>query len=199
MSRESRFEVLLANALPHLSPESQARLTDYYHLVVKWNQRISLTTLTSPEEFVERHLGEGCFVATLVAPGIERFWDIGSGLGIPGVPVAVIRPDLEVKLIESNRKKAIFLEEAVDVLGLKNVVVMNVRFETLTDWGPVDCLSLRAVDRMERVVAEVAARATTAGQLLIFGGAGLKVQEREGYKVRKHALPGSDNSFVYQA
>lgn len=198
MSRRDRFEELLGQNLPDLSSEVKARLGEYYQLVVKWNERISLTTLTSPEEFVERHLGEGYFAASLIAPGIERFWDIGSGVGIPGVPVAVLRPDLEVKLVESNRKKSIFLEEVADLLGLTNVKVMNVRFEKLGGFAALDCVSLRAVERMERVVADLTAMASEAGQLLIFGGEALKVMEREGRRLVRHPVPGANGTFVFE-
>jgi 16S rRNA (guanine527-N7)-methyltransferase len=198
MSKDSQFEDLIASALPELPSEARACFTDYYHLVIKWNQRISLTTLTSPREFVGRHLVEAHLASSLVGTGIARFWDIGSGVGIPGIPVAVLRPDLTVKLIESNRKKAIFLEEAIDALGLKNTEVMNVRFEALSGFGATDCVALRAVERMEKVVESLEAVARDAGQLLIFGGLNLKVKERTGRKLRRHPIPGSDATVVYE-
>lgn len=194
----SQFEDLLARSLPDLTPEALSKFGSYYRLVIKWNERISLTTLIAPEEFIERHIVEGCLAASLVAPGIERFWDIGSGVGVPGIPVAVVRPDLAVNLVESNRKKAIFLEEAVDALKLAKVSVHNVRFEGLKGFDGKDCVALRAVEKMERLVASVAEVAQDAGQLLVFGGPNLTVPRRDAREVRKHALPGS-GGFVYEA
>jgi hypothetical protein len=129
---------------------------------------------------------------------VARFWDIGSGLGIPGIPVAILKPQLEVNLVESNRKKSIFLEEAIEILKLKQVTVMNVRFETLGGFDGQDCVAMRAVEKMERIAAKVVAMADEASQMLIFGGSELRIQPGPRHRLQRHLIPPSDERFVYE-
>ncbi len=200
MSRQhapAALEDILAGSFPELQPEAITKLVDYYEVVLKWNKRISLTTVTEPKPFAQRHLGEAIFAANLLQGSITEFWDIGSGLGIPGIPVAIVRPDLDVRLVESNRKKAIFLEEATEGLRLDRVKVINARFETLSEFSENSCISTRAVERMSEVVRLVLERGQTAGQLLIFGGADLPLSAT-GKRLTAHLLAGSTERFLYE-
>src|SRR6185369_4459750 len=108
----------IARSFPGLSEHEKDLLERYYKLVLKWNDRLHLTTITAPDAFVRRHLDEAIFVEKRILPIVDEFWDIGSGVGIPGIPVAVRRPDMEVRLVEANRRKALFLEEVVAELQL---------------------------------------------------------------------------------
>jgi len=85
-------------------PELEA----HHELLRRWNQKLNLTS----EDSVERHYGESLFLAAHLPPGPLRIADIGSGAGFPGFPVAVVRPDCQVTLIESHQRKAVFLKEA---------------------------------------------------------------------------------------
>ncbi|MEP7273153.1 MAG: 16S rRNA (guanine(527)-N(7))-methyltransferase RsmG, partial [Acidobacteriota bacterium] len=145
MNREPSIRDILEKSYPQLTSDQLKKLVEYYEFVMKWNKRINLTTVTSVGEFAERHLGEAMFAAGCLSESIKEFWDIGSGLGIPGIPVAILRPDIQVHLVESNRKKSIFLEEAVDALSLSGVSVLNVRFETLGEFSAKACIAARAV------------------------------------------------------
>src|SRR5215470_14405838 len=106
-------------------------LSKYYELVLKWNKRHHLTTLTRPQEFFERHILESSFSESLILPSVNQIWDIGSGLGVPGMIIAITRPDLGVHLLEASRNKSLFLVEAVDYLRLNNVEVIESRFEAV--------------------------------------------------------------------
>ena len=152
---------------PLLSSEIDL-FVNYYRLVLKWNPLLHLTTLTSPADFALRHLGEALIAEENLVDSIAEFWDIGSGAGIPGLPVAIRRPDLIVRLIESNRRKAIFLDETAALLGLSRVKVVNERFSMLTPPGGV-CLSARAVERMESIVGEILDHKDVFRQILLFG------------------------------
>ncbi len=85
-------------------PELEA----HYQLLCRWNQKLNLTS----EESLERHYGESLFLAEHLPAGPLRIADIGSGAGFPGFPIAVVRPDCQVTLIESHQRKAVFLKEA---------------------------------------------------------------------------------------
>lgn len=95
-----------------LSPEQLAALEAHYQLLLRWNRTLNLTSIDSLEAIVERHYCESLFLGIHLPPGRLRIADIGSGAGFPGFPVAVLRPDCSVTLIESHQRKAVFLREA---------------------------------------------------------------------------------------
>src|SRR5262249_34956411 len=115
-------------------------LSSYYELVLKWNPRLHLTTLTQPGAFFERHILESAFSGSLILPAINQVWDLGSGLGVPGMIIAILRPDLSIRLVEAGRNKALFLEETVAALGLRNVTVIESRFEEMDKFSVGSCL-----------------------------------------------------------
>jgi 16S rRNA (guanine527-N7)-methyltransferase len=113
-------------------PDDQvAKLETHYNLLCKWNRVLNLTTIYKVEEAVERHYWEGLFLAQHLPPGGQRLVDIGSGAGFPGFPVAVVRPDCEVTLVESHQRKAVFLREAAR--ELPNVRVVSGRAESVKE------------------------------------------------------------------
>jgi 16S rRNA (guanine(527)-N(7))-methyltransferase RsmG len=177
-------------------------LSRYFDLVLKWNMRLHLTTLTSPGEFVERHICEADFAAEKILDSISEVWDLGTGLGIPGIPMAIFRPDLEVKLVESNRAKSIFLEEVVYDLRLANVEVVRRRIESLEDIPEAVCLTVRAVERMERALADVLRIGAGCGQILVFGNQETdsvvrSLFGREG-KIESSLMPGSERRLLIE-
>src|SRR5580704_11354283 len=109
----------------------------YISILLRWNSKISLTTVTDPLEILKFHFGEGLFAAKSVPIKNGRLADVGSGAGFPGLPLAMLLPDLEVVLIESNLKKATFLSEVIRTLTLGNVKVWRGRMEDM----PLDAKS----------------------------------------------------------
>jgi len=118
-----------------LSEAQVARLKLHYELLMRWNKVLSLTSLRTLEEAVERHYCEAAFAASHLPEGPAAIADVGSGAGFPGIPIAIMRQDCSVALIESNRRKAVFLKEASR--GLANVRVIAERAEDVAecfDW-----------------------------------------------------------------
>jgi 16S rRNA (guanine527-N7)-methyltransferase len=105
------FREKLRGVVELASPQLAA-LEAHYELLLRWNKMVNLTTITSPEEVVERHYGESLFLGAHLPAGNLRIVDIGSGAGFPGFPVAILRPDCTVALVESHQRKAVFLREA---------------------------------------------------------------------------------------
>ncbi|AGT07181.1 methyltransferase GidB [Paracoccus aminophilus JCM 7686] len=134
-----------------VSRETARALAQYCELVRKWNPRINLVAAGSLLEFEERHLRDSLQLVDLSAKTNTNWVDLGSGGGLPGLVVAISRPDLEVKLIESDRRKAEFLRTVCRELGLKNCAIVAQRIE--------------AVDRLD--VANISARALAALPLLM--------------------------------
>ena len=130
-----------------LTAEQLDRLERHYQLVLRWNQRINLTRITNLREAVLYHYCESLYLARSLPPEQLKIVDIGSGAGFPGVPVAVYRPDCSVHLVESHKRRAVFLSEAIRELSLPNVEVFVLRAQELSE--QYDCLISRAVDPEE--------------------------------------------------
>ncbi|MDX1616744.1 MAG: 16S rRNA (guanine(527)-N(7))-methyltransferase RsmG [Candidatus Promineifilaceae bacterium] len=115
-----------------LNAAQLARFADYLGLLQAWNQRLSLTAITDPEEIRIRHFLDSlsCAVVTGDLNG-RRLVDVGSGAGFPGLPLKILFPELALTLVESVAKKALFLETVIDELGLGRVMVLNERAETI--------------------------------------------------------------------
>lgn len=118
-----------------LTPEQGAALEAHLELLVRWNRTLNLTAIRNREEAIERHYCESLFLAARLPPGRLTIADVGSGAGFPGFPVAVLRPDCVVTLIESHQRKAVFLREASR--GMPNIRVLAKRAEEVKeqfDW-----------------------------------------------------------------
>src|SRR5271165_5331766 len=143
-------------------------LASYLELILKWNARINLTAIREPEEIVRRHFGESLFVGVRLGE-CGTLLDYGSGAGFPGVPIQLLRPDVEVTLAESRQRKAAFLREVVRSLGLRSEVWAG-RVEAMPEARRFDVVAMRAVDDMGAAVGEAARRAKE--RVMIVGSLG---------------------------
>lgn len=117
-----------------------ARLIDYVELLERWNAAYNLTAVRDPAEMVTRHLIDSLAILPHVSGATLA--DLGSGAGLPGIPLAIAAPARETLLVDSNGKKARFLREAVRRLDLKHVRVAESRVEDIA--GTFDCITARA-------------------------------------------------------
>lgn len=118
----------------------------YIELLLRWNQKIALTTITDPIEIIRLHFGESMFAVNDVPIRHGRLADVGSGAGFPAVPIRMVSENLGVILVESNQKKATFLAEVVRELYLKNVDVRRSRMNDVDlTREKVDFVSARAL------------------------------------------------------
>ncbi len=178
------------------------QLSHYYELVLKWNRRIHLTTITEPQEFVGRHILESAFAESHLLDSITMIWDLGTGLGVPGIPLAIFRPEITVNLVDANRAKAIFLEEVVSELNLINLKVVCARIESLGELPEDACLTARAVERMERMLSEMLRIGARCDQMLIFGNQQTKlVVERlliDDRELKSYLLHGAERRMLIE-
>ncbi|MDD5329084.1 MAG: 16S rRNA (guanine(527)-N(7))-methyltransferase RsmG [Sulfuricella sp.] len=114
-----------------LAPETRRRLLDYVGLMLKWNRVYNLTAVRDPEKMLTQHLLDSLAVLPYVSG--RRLIDVGTGPGLPGIPLALANPALAVTLLDSNHKKTSFLRQACLELGLANATVVCERVET---WRP---------------------------------------------------------------
>lgn len=185
-----------------LTDQQIASLSLFHAIVMKWNERLHLTTITQPSAFAERHVVESLIAAGRIPEKIASIWDMGTGLGVPGIPLAILRPDLTVNLVEAGRNKAIYLEEAVSELHLDNARVVCRRIEELDPLPPDAILTARAVEKMESLLARLLLLGADCPKLLLFGGRDLaeKLQNLipEGRILRLHPLPGADSRLLIE-
>jgi 16S rRNA (guanine527-N7)-methyltransferase len=168
----SRITDLLAPFLegPLISTQLD-QISTYIDLLIRWNSRVNLTAIRSPEEIVTRHFGESLFAARQLfpfgaqiqvekteernlaesVPARGRLVDVGSGAGFPGLPIKIWSPQTRVTLIESNHKKVVFLREVIRALTLTDIDVYSGRAE---EFPPASAatITLRAVERFDQIL-----------------------------------------------
>ncbi len=125
-------------------------LLAYLALLDRWNRTYNLTAIRDPMEMVTRHLLDSLAMQPYLEQGTLA--DLGTGPGLPGIPLAIARPQLQVTLVESNGKKARFMREAVRQLQLGNARVAESRAEALDEPGQYDQITARAMDTLEGIV-----------------------------------------------
>jgi len=168
---ESRIRECLAPYAVNAELELCEGIRKYIELLLAWNKKISLTTVTDPEQIARFHFGESLFL--IKQGGLEkgRLADVGSGAGFPGLPLAMALPELHVILIESNSKKAAFLSEVIRDLYLKNVTVARVRMENFEKSSePFDFIAARALGNYEALAEWAKGRLTSLGKLVLWVG-----------------------------
>ena len=147
-------------------------IRSYTALLVRWNQKISLTTVTDPDRILAFHFGESLFAVEKVPIKFGRLADVGSGGGFPGIPLAMASPELEVTLVESNAKKSAFLSEVVRTLKLARVAVVKSRMEDLPpNSNGFEFVTARAVGHHEDLLSWSRKALIRDGKLVLWIGA----------------------------
>jgi len=178
------------------SSEVRERLLRHLELLEKWNRVHNLTSIRDSQKAVSVHLLDSLAVTPYLNG--KRLLDAGSGAGYPGIPIALLRPEIQVHLLDSNHKKCAFLRQAVADLGLRNVQVVCERLES---WRPLerfDCVVSRALAEIAEIIGLVQHLLAPGGVIAAMKGLH-PFEEIErippGYRVRQvHALavPGLD-------
>ena len=119
----------LAELSIDLPEEAQHKLLAFRDLLLKWNKTYNLTALRDPAQAISHHLLDSLAILPQVGPG--ALLDVGSGGGLPGIPLAIARPELSVSMVDTVQKKATFLQQAAIELGLKNIRAHHARVEEM--------------------------------------------------------------------
>jgi 16S rRNA (guanine527-N7)-methyltransferase len=188
---ESEIAELLAPYLPDASATLLSGLSTYLDLLLKWNARTNLTAIRDPKEIVRRHFGESLFTARHLDPNTPTLLDFGSGAGFPGIPIALLRPEIQVTLAESQNKKATFLHEVIRTLNLSTEVWAN-RVEAMSADRQFHTVTLRAVDNTEAALPVARVRVAPGGQLAL-----LTTMAHPLGDGRSISLPNSQSGVLY--
>jgi 16S rRNA (guanine527-N7)-methyltransferase len=177
-------------------------IQSYIALLLQWNQSISLTTLTDPEEIVRFHFGESLFGASVVPITHGRLADIGTGAGFPGLPLKMLVPALDLTLIESNTKKAAFLGEVGRRLALDRVTVFRGRMEALDGEAAdsFDFVTARALGHFDELLAWSRRHLAKSGRIVLWLGEEdvVSISREAGWAWTAAArIPGSERRFIF--
>lgn len=180
-----------------LSAQARARMGGYYKLLSAWNARLHLVAPCSPAEFATRHVLESLLALSYLPDG-ARVADVGSGAGLPIIPCLIARPGIRAMLIESSQKKAVFLREALRLVGAHDTArVINERFEK-TATPRADFITCRALDRFEEMFKKLLEWSPPASKLLLYGGPNIRHQiESSGLAYTPVLIPESEQRFLF--
>ncbi len=154
-----------------LPTQARADLLSYLDLLAHWSASFNLTAIRQPEQMVTRHLLD----SLAILPWIEgkTLADLGSGAGLPGIPLAIARPSLSISLLESNGKKARFLRMVRRELGLSQVEIVQDRIQ---NWqGQYDCITTRALASLDEMLVWGGHLLATAGRWLAMQGKAVEI------------------------
>ena len=143
----------------------------YMQILRHWNEKLNLTAIREPLEILYRHFCESMYAAVAVPGDFGRLADIGTGAGFPGIPLKIMRPELELFLVESNIKKGTFLAEVVRELELPNARVLISRYEELfEELAPLDYVCSRALGEFGPFLDWAASERLSARRTLLWIG-----------------------------
>jgi 16S rRNA (guanine527-N7)-methyltransferase len=156
-----------------VNPDSQLceKIRSYLDLLVLWNRKISLTTVTDVDEILRFHFGESFFAAAALGLDQGRLADLGSGAGFPGLALKMVRPGLDVTLIESNGRKAAFLSEVCRRLDLQATSVVKSRMEDVAKDEVYDFATARALGSFKESLTWSRMHLGPAGRAIFWVGA----------------------------
>ena len=152
-----------------LSAATQARLIAYVKLIEKWNRVHNLTAVREPDQMVVLHLLDSLTVLPHLT-GATSLLDVGTGAGLPGIPLAIARPELRITLLDSNHKKTTFLTQAKAELALANIDIVSERVESWQPEKKFDVVVSRAFSELSDFVVQARHLVAPGGVMLAMKG-----------------------------
>ncbi len=196
---------MLAPFYLSISDETIDRLIVYVDLLLRWNSKINLTSISTAEECITRHFGES-FLASRLVQLRGSLLDIGSGAGFPGLALKLIAPELEVVLLEPVGKKRAFLKEVARVCGMGSVLIVGSRLDEFasSEQGRIfDIITVRAVGGLELLVPTAKGLLRPDGHLCLWVGTqqvqGIRETNSELQWLEPEAIPLSHDRLIMVA
>jgi 16S rRNA (guanine527-N7)-methyltransferase len=147
------------------------QIVQYVELLLLWNKSLNLSSIQDPQEILTRHFGESMFLCNLVPVENCRLADVGTGAGFPGLAIKIIRPSVQVTLIESTQRKCAFLSEVVRKIGVSGVEISLGRFEDIQmPQRSRDILTARAIGGWAQLLGWAKSVVTPTGNVALWVG-----------------------------
>ena len=176
------------------------QFTVYLKLLLRWNQRISLTSIDSPNEIVRTHFAESLLVTKAGIEICGRLADVGTGAGFPGFPLKIYVPELDLTLIEPNAKKCAFLAEVSRTLGLTGVNIVQKHYEDVRrPEPPFDFVTARALGQFSEFVEWADTVLGTGGHVMVWTGPDGRVElerKRRWKWLDSYVIPQSKHRLI---
>jgi len=181
----------------NLSAQTIRELSEYYTLLMRWNERLHLVAPCDAEEFATRHVLESLLLLRFLSTN-AAIVDVGSGAGLPIIPCLIAQPDLSATLIESSQKKSVFLREASNRAGIANRVAIVARPFEETQAPDVGFVTCRALDEFISKLSDLLKWSPARATLLLFGGVTIKEKLAELMTQNTEVLiPNSEKRFLF--
>lgn len=150
------------------SDTQQAKWVSYLDQLLVWNKAFNLTNITNPKDMIYLHIIDSLLVAPFIKG--QHCLDVGSGAGLPGIPLAILNPEQHWTLLDKNSKKTRFMIQAAGILGLKNISVVHSRAEDFHPTTPFDCILSRAYASLALFIETTAHALAPTGTLIAMKG-----------------------------
>ena len=186
MNLRSRLTQGLADINLSVQDSQVDRLLDYLALLGKWNKSYNLTAITDPQKMLYYHVLDSLVIYDQLLPG-QSALDVGTGAGLPGVPLAIALPDSKWVLLDSNSKKTRFLQQALAVCAIDNAVVVKSRVEDYHAAEPFDVIVSRAFTSLSNF-ADSVAHLCQAETLMLTMKTGISKEEAEKLDTEKYSM-----------
>jgi len=202
-SHRAQLECGLKDMSIDLSSESVSKLIDFLRMMVKWNRVYNLSAISEPEQMVSLHLLDSLAVRPFLYG--NSCIDVGTGAGLPGIPLAIARPDMQFALLDSNSKKTRFIQQVSVELGLNNVSPLHSRIEEFQPEQKFDTVTARAFTAMPDLLLKTRHLLTLGGKLLAMKSKETKAIESKKFQfscVESLAIPeleATRNLVIYTA
>lgn len=183
----------------NVSRETFSKLEAYVALLQKWNEKINLIGPASEADIWSRHIADSLQLVPLIPPAAKTLADFGSGAGLPGIVLAIRRPDIHVTLVEQDQRKAAFLLEARRILDLQNAQIASINISRLE--GHFDVITARALAALDELMALAIPRLGKNSICLFpkgenFASEIAQAERRYGFTSTRHSSKTNDKSCV---
>ena len=169
-----------------LSDKQIQQLLRYLSLILKWNRIYNLSAIRDPIESVKKHLLDSLSIIHFVQPGL--LLDVGSGAGLPGIVIAIMKPETKVFVLDSVGKKCRFMQAVKSELALENLIVVNSRVESFKSKKSFSQITSRAFAEASKTIQLTKHLLEENGRYLLMKGSNIHEEDVDNFKVKVHSM-----------
>jgi len=169
-----------------LSDKQVQQLLRYLSLILKWNRIYNLSAIRDPIESVKKHLLDSLSIIHFVQPGL--LLDVGSGAGLPGIVIAIMKPETEVFVLDSVGKKCRFMQAVKSELALENLSVVNSRVESFKSKKSFSQITSRAFAEASKTIQLTKHLLEENGRYLLMKGSNIHEEDVDNFNVKVHSM-----------